>query len=298
MYSCTYLEPVYCSMSSSNCCFLTCIRISQEAGQVVCYSHIFQNFPQFSVIHTVKGFGIVNKAEIDVFSRTLFFDDPADVGNLISGSSAFLSVLLLCLLHLQSSSCKSETALEENFFFCHGAVFRMLLSYSFSLRGHYDQIICFLAEIQTIVSFWAHPWFSEQLGLGSGCPFALVQAQGATGLMCARSNPWLQRTLSVSFLFSLLSSLRFQLAFSDHQTSIQSWKCNLKTLTLWKCTLRSQQIGEKGRFFFWAMVKDSALRNATCNQEFVNKAYNEVKLHQAGKPDCGSHDNLTQAKVK
>jgi len=51
-------------MSSSNCCFLTCIQISQEAGKVVWYSHLFQNFPQFIVIHTVKGFGIVNKAEI------------------------------------------------------------------------------------------------------------------------------------------------------------------------------------------------------------------------------------------
>ena len=54
-------------MSSSNCCFLTCIQVSQEAGQVVWYSHLFQNFPQFLVIHTVKGFGIVKKAEIDVF---------------------------------------------------------------------------------------------------------------------------------------------------------------------------------------------------------------------------------------
>ena len=54
-------------MSSSNCCFLTCIQISQEADQVFWYSHLFQNFPQFLVIHTVKGFGIVNKAEIDVF---------------------------------------------------------------------------------------------------------------------------------------------------------------------------------------------------------------------------------------
>ena len=54
-------------MSSSNCCFLTCIQISQEADQVVWYSYLFQNFPQFLVIHTVKGFGIVNKAEIDVF---------------------------------------------------------------------------------------------------------------------------------------------------------------------------------------------------------------------------------------
>ena len=56
-------------MSSSNCCFLTCIQVSQEADQVVWYSHLFQNFPQFIVIHIVKGFGIVNKAEVDVFSR-------------------------------------------------------------------------------------------------------------------------------------------------------------------------------------------------------------------------------------
>ena len=77
-------------MSSSNCCFLTCIQISQEAGQVVWYSHLFQNFPQFIVIHTVKGFGTVNKAEIAVFLEiSCFFDDLADVGNLISGSSAF-----------------------------------------------------------------------------------------------------------------------------------------------------------------------------------------------------------------
>ena len=67
MYSFFYLEPVCCSMSSSNCCFLTYIQISQEAGQVVWYAHLFQNFPQLIVIHTVKGFGIVNKADIDIF---------------------------------------------------------------------------------------------------------------------------------------------------------------------------------------------------------------------------------------
>src|SRR5574337_1959334 len=77
-------------MSSSNCCFLTCIQVSQEAGQVVWYSHLFQNFPQFIVIHTVKGVCIVSKAEIDVFlALSCFFHDPADFGNLISGSSAF-----------------------------------------------------------------------------------------------------------------------------------------------------------------------------------------------------------------
>ena len=77
-------------MSSSNCCFLTCIQVSQEADQVVWYSHLSQNFPQLIVIHTVKDFGIVNTAEIDVFLEfSCFFHDPVDVGNLISGSSAF-----------------------------------------------------------------------------------------------------------------------------------------------------------------------------------------------------------------
>ena len=73
------------SMSTSN---LTCIQISQETVQVVWDSHLLKNFPQFVVIHTVKGFEIVNKAEVDV-SLELFFDDPTDVGNFISGSSAF-----------------------------------------------------------------------------------------------------------------------------------------------------------------------------------------------------------------
>ena len=60
-------KPVCGSMSNSNCCFLTCIRVSQEAGQVAWYSYLWKKFPQFLVIHTVKGFGIVSKAEIDVF---------------------------------------------------------------------------------------------------------------------------------------------------------------------------------------------------------------------------------------
>ena len=97
------IQPVCCSMSSSNCCFLTCILISQEVGQVVWYFHLLKNFPQFVVIHTVKGFGIINKAEIDVFLElSCFFNDPTDVGNLslvplpflnppwTSGSSQFI----------------------------------------------------------------------------------------------------------------------------------------------------------------------------------------------------------------
>ena len=91
-------------MSSSNCCFLTFTQASQETGQVVWCSHLSKNFPQFIVMHTVKGFGIVNKAEIDVFLElSCFFDDPVDVGNLISGSSAFSKTSLniwKCTVHV------------------------------------------------------------------------------------------------------------------------------------------------------------------------------------------------------
>ena len=90
MYSFPNLESVSWSMSGSNCYFLTCIQISQEAGKVVLYSHLFQNFPQFVVIHTVRGFCIVSETEVDVFMEfSCFFYDPSNVGNLISGSSAF-----------------------------------------------------------------------------------------------------------------------------------------------------------------------------------------------------------------
>ena len=85
-YSFSYLEPVCCSMPGSNYSFPTCIWISQ----VVWYSHLLKNFPQFVVIYTVKGFGVINKAEVDVFLEfSCFFDDPTNVGNLISGSSVF-----------------------------------------------------------------------------------------------------------------------------------------------------------------------------------------------------------------
>ena len=78
------------SMSSSKHYFLTCTQISQEAGKVAWYSHLFKYFPQFVVMHTVKTFRVVNEAEVDLFLElSCFFDESADVGNLISGSSAF-----------------------------------------------------------------------------------------------------------------------------------------------------------------------------------------------------------------
>ena len=84
-----FLVP--CLVLTSNCCFLTCVQISQEAGQVVWYSHLFKNFPQFVVIHTVKGFSTVNEWKVGIFLEfPCFFHDPMNVGNLISGSSASL----------------------------------------------------------------------------------------------------------------------------------------------------------------------------------------------------------------
>ena len=94
MYSFSKLEPVCCSMSSSNCYFLTCRQVSQETGEVVWYSHLFKNFPQFVVIHTVRGFCVVNEA--DVFLEfSCFFYNPTNVGNLTSGSSRFSKYSLL-----------------------------------------------------------------------------------------------------------------------------------------------------------------------------------------------------------
>ena len=88
---------VFCSMSSSNCCFLTCIQISQEAGKVILFSHLLKNFPKFVWSTQLKCsqwswsiFSAVSEAEVDVFLKlSCFFYDPTDVANLIAGSSAF-----------------------------------------------------------------------------------------------------------------------------------------------------------------------------------------------------------------
>ena len=112
MYSFPNFQPVCYSMYGSNCCFLTCIQISLETGKMVWYSHLLKNFPQFDLIHTIKGFSIVSEADVDVFLKfPCFFYDPTDVGNLTSGSSAFsksslnilkFSVHILLKPHLQS----------------------------------------------------------------------------------------------------------------------------------------------------------------------------------------------------
>ena len=119
MYSFPSLELVSCSMSGSNCYFLTCIQVSQQESKVVWYSHLFKNFPQFAVVHIVRGFGIVSEAEVDAFLEfSCFVSDPADVGNLISASYAFsVSSLNIWkfLVHVRS-----------RFMYCWGLAWRIL----------------------------------------------------------------------------------------------------------------------------------------------------------------------------
>ena len=115
MFSFPYLEPVCCSMASSNCCFMTCIQISQEAGQMVWYFHLLENFPEFVVVHTVKGFGIVNKAEV-FLELSCFFNDPTDVCNLISGSSEFSKSSLNILKFMMHVLLKPSLENFEHYF--------------------------------------------------------------------------------------------------------------------------------------------------------------------------------------
>ena len=155
-------------MSGSNCCFLTCI---QEAGKVVWYSHLFKNFSQFIVIHTVKDFGVVNKADADIFLElSCFFNDPADVGNLISSSSAF-----------------SKTSLNIWKFTVH------------ILLKPYCCCCCLVALVvfnSVRPQRWQRsrlprPWDSPGKNTGVGCHF-LLQCVKVKSLSCVRlsATPW------------------------------------------------------------------------------------------------------------
>ena len=139
MYSFPYLELVCCSMFTSNCCLLTCIQISQEAGQVVWYSHLLKNFPQFVVIHTVKSFGIVNKAEIDFFWNSLTF-------SMIQRMLAIWSPVPLPFLKPACASGRSQ------FTYCRSLAWRILRIYFASV---WDECNC--AELWAffgIAFFW------------------------------------------------------------------------------------------------------------------------------------------------
>ena len=109
MYTFPDLEPVCCSMSSSNCCFLTCIQISQEAGELVWYSHPLKNFPHISVIHTVKDFGIVNKAEVDVFLELLDFLLDSEIEPNVTLLAARYPTLVRHVIATKGSSMPSDS---------------------------------------------------------------------------------------------------------------------------------------------------------------------------------------------
>ena len=181
-------------MSSSSCCFLTCIQISQEAGQVIWHSHLFQNFPQFLVIHTVKGFG--NKAEIDVFLElSCLFDDPAEVGKLISGSSAFskfslniwkLSVHVLLKAGLENSEHYFTSMWDE----CNCAAVWAFFGFAFLMATHSSiltwKIPCMEEPVRLQFMVWQrirHDWatsllLSLLLFLGIGMNTYLFQSCG------------------------------------------------------------------------------------------------------------------------
>ena len=175
-------------MPTSNCWFLTCIQVSREAGQVVWYSHLFQNSPQFIVIHTVKGFGIINKAEIDVsLELSCFFDDPADVGNLISGSSAFSKTSLNIWMFMVHVLLKPGLENFEHYFTsmwdeCNCAAVQFSGSFvSNSLRPHESQHTRPSCPSSTPrvypnscpSSQWCHPAISSSVVPFSSCPQSL-----------------------------------------------------------------------------------------------------------------------------
>ena len=167
------LEPVCCSMSSSNCCFLTCTQISQEAGQVVCYFHLLKNFPQFVVIHTtVKGFGIVNKAEVDVFlEHSCFFYDP----------KRMLAIWSLVPLPFPNPAWTSGSS---QFTYCWSLAWRIL------------RIILLACEMSAIV--WLFEYSLALLFFGIGWKLAFSSPE-ATAEFSKFAGIWVQHFHSIVF---------------------------------------------------------------------------------------------------
>ena len=171
MHSFPNFEPVCCSMSDSNCCFLPCIQVSQEAGEVVWYSHLLKDFPQFVVIHTVKGFSVTNEAEVDIFLElSCFFSGPVDVGNLVSGSSAF-----------------SKSSLNIWKFSVH-----VLLKTSLKNFGHYFASMwneCNCVVVWTFFGvallFWQHPSLGLEWKLTFSSPMATAEFSSFAGILSA-----------------------------------------------------------------------------------------------------------------
>ena len=164
MYSFSYLEPVCCSMYSSTYCFLTFIQISQETGQVVWYSHLFQNFPQFVVIHTVKGFGIVNETEVDIFLKFSCF-------LMIQQMLAIWSLVPLPFLNLAWTSESS------------------LFTYCWSLSSEFWTLLCYCVRWVQLCGSLSILWHCLSLGLEwkltFSSPLATAEFSRFSGILSA-----------------------------------------------------------------------------------------------------------------
>ena len=160
-------------MSSYNCCFLICIQISQEACQVVWYSHLLKNFPEFVVIHTVKGFGIVYKAEVNIFLElSYFFNDPMDVCNLISSSSAFSKSSLNIWKFTVHILLKPDLENFEHYFaslwdecLCAVVWIFFVIAFFWDLNGNWPFLVLWpLLSFPNLPTYWVQHFHSIILG--------------------------------------------------------------------------------------------------------------------------------------
>ena len=158
-------------MSCSKCCFLTCLQIHQKAGKVVYYSRLLKNFPQFSVIHTVKGFCLLNKAEVDFFfflELSCFFSDPKDVGNLISGSSVFLKSSLNVWKFMVHILLKHGLENFEHYFTCIWDEYNCVVVWAFfGIAFHWDwnehwpcPVLWPLLSFPNLLAYWVQHFHS------------------------------------------------------------------------------------------------------------------------------------------
>ena len=169
-------EPVSCSMSSSTCCFLTCIQVSQEASKVVWYSHLCKNFPQFVVIHTVKSFSVVPETEADVFLEfSCFSYDPMEVGNLMSGFSAFskssLNIRTFLVHVLLKPGLKDfEHYLASTWNECNCAVVWTFFGIAFlgiGMKTDLFEVLWPLQNFSNLLAYWVHTFTASSFRIWS-----------------------------------------------------------------------------------------------------------------------------------
>ena len=156
-------------MQGSNCCFLTHIQVSQETGKTIWYSHLFRGFPQFVMLHTVKGFSIVNETEVDIFLKfSCLLYNPANVGNLISDSPAFSKPSLdtwKFLVHLMLKASMQDlkrifTSMGDE---CNCPMVRIF--YSTALLGNWDEdwpflVLWPLLGFPNLLTYWVQHFSS------------------------------------------------------------------------------------------------------------------------------------------